>query len=158
MLVLVCFSVVCACVCVCVCGGGLCGGQPQYLFETLDSLPPPPPRSHHAGCRAGYQKGPWDGSQNREADQTGASSSDFAVVIVPSDHHVAIDGRAELEMRPLSLSLSLPAPPLPLPPPLHLANMTVSDAGIAMPKKGEPSWRVEKTELRLWHRWQQVAT
>jgi hypothetical protein len=36
--------------------------------------------------------------------------------------------------------------------------MTVSDAGIAMPKKGEPSWRVEKTELRLWHRWQQVAT
>ena len=40
-----CVSQLCArvCVCVCVCGGGLCGGQPQYLFETLDSLPPPAP-------------------------------------------------------------------------------------------------------------------
>jgi hypothetical protein len=116
VLVLVCFSVVCVRVCVRVCGGGCVVDNHNTSSKHLTHCPPPP-RSHHAGCRAGYQKGPWDGSQNREADQTGASSSDFAVVIVPSDHHVAIDGRAELEMRPLSLSLSLPAPPLLLPPP-----------------------------------------
>ena len=39
-----CVSQLCArvCVCACVCGG-LCGGQPQFLLETLDSLPPTPP-------------------------------------------------------------------------------------------------------------------
>ena len=74
----------------------------QYLFETLPSLPPAPimqaaelaaKRIHGMEVRI------------EKLTNQGASSPDFAVVIVPSVHHVAIDDTAELEMRPLCLSV-----------------------------------------------------